>query len=120
MLGDSDIATIVGTRIFPVVLPQGETRASIVYTRISGQGDHHMRGPSGLSQTRFQIDAWAQKADDAAFLANLVKLRVDGFSGTFDGGAIQGAFFDTERDDYDSEVKMHRVSRDYLVWQSVY
>lgn len=125
LLGESAISTAVGgDRIFPVVLKQGEKRASIVYSRISGLGDHHMQGASGLARPRIQIDCWAPKADDAVSLANLVKERIDGFRGSMLWGdnspaeaiVVQGIFFESEREDYDDAAKLYRVSRDYFVW----
>lgn len=117
LLADSAIATAIGgARIFPVRLPQGERGVSIVYSRISGFGDQHMAGPSGLSRPRFQIDAWAANQDDAATLANLIKDRIDGYRGLMDTVPVQGVFFVDEREDYQQDIDMHRMSRDYLIW----
>jgi hypothetical protein len=121
LLGDASIFDAVGgalpvPRIFPVVLPQGVKDPSIVYTRISGQGDHHMQGASGLARPRYQIDAYARKAEDANALADLVKARLDGFRGAMGAVNVQGVFFETERDDYQAESELHRVSRDYFIW----
>ena len=121
LLADAGIAAMVGAeRIYPLVLPQGVTQPSIVYSRITGFGDHHMQGASGLTRPRLQIDAWAAAADDATDLADLVKARLDGFSGALTAGAetveVQGVFFDSEREDYEKDLKLYRISRDYLVW----
>jgi hypothetical protein len=117
LLADSGIsAAIGGQRIFPVTLPQGENRPSVVYTRISGVGDHHMQGASGLARPRYQIDAYAQLADDANALADLVKARLDGYRGPMGAVTVQGAFFETERDDYQPDAKLYRASRDYFIW----
>lgn len=125
LLAYSAISTLVGAlRIYPVKLPQGQVLDSIVYSRISGMGDHHMQGPSGLARVRIQIDCWSQSANAATVLANLVKERIDGFKGSMEwdesspGNAIvvQGIFFDSEREDLDQEVELYRMSRDYLVW----
>jgi Protein of unknown function (DUF3168) len=116
LLADAAIfAAVGGARIFPSILPQGEQRPSLVSTRISDVGDHHMQGPSGLARPRYQIDAYAQNADDADELARLVKDRLDGFSGLMGAVRVQGAFFDSLRDSYESEAQLHRVSADYLV-----
>ena len=108
-----------GSRIFPIKIPQGVNAASIVYTRISGAGIYHMGGPSGLAMPRYQIDAWAPKVDDATTLANLIKIRIDGFQGVMGSGLaavkVQGVFLLDEREDYDDTVKLHRVSRDYAI-----
>ncbi|MPZ58440.1 MAG: DUF3168 domain-containing protein [Rhizobiales bacterium] len=121
LLADSAVAAAVGgTRIYPVVLPQGQVLPSVVFARISGLGDHHMQGASGLTRPRMQIDAWARTADEASTLADLVKFRLDGDRSPMGAGAaqvqVQGVFFDSERDDYDSESKLFRVSRDYFIW----
>ena len=134
VLGAPAIATLVDSgvsaspryRMFPVKLPQGETRASIVYSRISGLGDNHSQGPSGLSRPRMQIDCWSLSMDSAVSLANLIKDRIDGFRGDMLWGdnsppeaiVIQGIFFEAEREDYDDATKLYRMSRDYLIWQA--
>jgi hypothetical protein len=74
-----------------------------------------MEGPSGLTRPRFQIDAWAATPDEANTLADLVKFYLDGFSGSMDTVVVQGAFFETERDDYQADIDMYRVSRDYII-----
>jgi uncharacterized protein DUF3168 len=116
LLADAALAAVVGARIHPVVLPQGESRPSIVLTEISGMGDHHAQGPSGLARNRYQIDGYAQTADGADSIARLVQARLDGFKGMMGAVKIQGALFDTWRDDYDSEAELFRVSSDYVIW----
>ena len=124
LLADPQIAAMVGgQRIFPLRLPQGIREPSIVYARITGLGDHHMQGASGLTRPRYQVDAWAKSADDATRLADLIKARLDGYRGSMTAPGsppevvtVQGAFFETERESYDGDVEMYRVSRDYLIW----
>jgi len=124
LLADNSIAAIVGTRIYPVKLPQGTTLTSVVYTRISGLSGVTSSGRERLSRPRIQIDCWSQQVDDAATLADLVKERIDGLRGAIQwddnspGNAVtvQGVFMDMEREDYDDAAKLHRVSRDYIVW----
>lgn len=119
LLADSGVAAVVATRIYPIKIPQGVNQSSIVYSRISGRGDYHMGGPSGLAMPHYQIDAWAPKADDATALANLIKDRIDGFRGVMGTGpaavTVQGVFLIDEREDYDDTVKLHRMSRDYAI-----
>lgn len=125
LLADSDVSAAVGgNRIYPAILPQGIVDPSIVYNRISGLGDQHSEGPSGLSRPRMQIDCWARTAADAASLANLVKDALDGYRGPVQWDddspgntiTIQGVFYDSERDIYDADAKLFGVSRDYFIW----
>lgn len=124
LLADAALSALVVTRVFPVKLPQGQLNPSVVYSRISGVGDHHMRGPSGLARPRIQIDCWAVSADLSSQLARLVKNRIDGFRGEMEFGSnspkdsltVLGVFFDSERDFYDDGNEMYRVSQDYFIW----
>jgi len=123
LAADASIAAAVTeggiSRIYPIVMPQGVSKPSIVYARISGEGDYTMRGPSGYARPRYQIDAWAPTAEAAASLANFVKDALDGFTGGIGSGAnavfVQGVFCAGEREDYDGTGKLFRVSRDYLI-----
>jgi len=118
LLADAGIAAIVGTRVYPIKIPQGVKVASIVYFRVSGPGDYSMDGPSGLARHRLQLDSWAPTADAATALANLVKDRIDGYSGVMgSGGAavnVQGVFQTDLREDYDDDVELHRCGRDFM------
>lgn len=133
LLDDATIAALVDSgataspryRLFPLRMPEGEYRTSIVYSRISGQGDHHMEGASGLNRTRVQIDCWAQTADAADLLARLVKERIDGYRGSMLWGedspaeaiVVQGIFYESEREDWEKgPPDRFRSSKDYLVW----
>ena len=125
LLADSAVSAAVGgARIYPLQLPQDVTQPSIVYQRVSGQGSHHMQGPSSLTRPRLQIDCWADNPDDAAALADLVKVRLDGFRGTIPYGSdspqatvnVQGVFFEDERDLFDAATTLYRTSRDYFFW----
>lgn len=122
LLEDSTIATLVGTRIYPKVLPQGRRDTSLVYNRISMVGDHHMQGASGLVSVRMQLDAWAETADQAYELAAAVKYRIDGYRGPMSSVEsppqvvdVQGVFFQTARDDVDADRHLFRESWDYML-----
>src|ERR1044072_9333300 len=81
LLGSAPIAAMVAARVYPIKLPQGTTGASIVYTRVSGQGDYHLHALSRFASHRFQIDAWSPTADGATSLADLIRDRIDGYRG---------------------------------------
>lgn len=124
LLADGDVTSAVGIRVFPVRLPQGITQPSVVYNRISGNSDYHSQGSSGLVVTRMQIDAWAKTTDEAARVADIVKDRIDGLRGEVSFGSespqesieVRGVFHESEREDYDAEANMYRMSRDFTVW----
>lgn len=127
LYGDSTISTLVGggvtkanggRRIDPIRVRQGITAASLVYNTISGIGDHHNEGPSGLGTERIQIAAWAATPDEAQALARAVKNRLDGYRGAMGSGAdevaVEGVFFDTWRDQEDQTAKLFGKTADYI------
>jgi len=118
LLADPAIAAAVGDRVYPLKMPQGVDAPSIVYQRISGQGDYHMQGASGLNRPRIQVGAWAQSIDTAAANALLVKNRLSGYQGNMGSGAIlvyvQAVFFDSERDFFDEQANLAGTVGDYI------
>lgn len=128
LLSDAAILAAVTTsgvsRIFPGILPQGETRPSVVQNLITEGSGYHMRGDDGLIQVRVQVDCWALTQDLAVNLANLVFDRLTGFSGSVVFGSdspqqeivVRGVFHDQGRDDYDPVPKLFDRRRDYLIW----
>jgi len=129
LLGSPEIASMVGgERVFPIRLPQGVKKNSIVFSRATGSGDHHLQGVSGLSRPRFQIDSWSQTESESTVLANYVKARLDGFRGHMEYGSnsprdfidVLGVFYSDEREDFDADSQLFRMSRDYFVWYRDY
>lgn len=117
LLADDAISSAVGAaRIYPVKLPQGETRTSVVVAEISNAGDHHMQGASGLTRPRIQFDVYAQSIDAARSLARLIKEYIDGYSGAMGSVQVQGCFFDNQREGWENESTFYRVSGDFLIW----
>jgi hypothetical protein len=119
LLADSAIVAVVVDRIYALKIPQGGVPPSIVVTRVSGPGDYHLAGPSGLISARIQVDAWGVTADAATTLANLVKDRLDGYRGTMGTGGniitVHGVFVADLREDYDDDAELYRSGRDYFV-----
>lgn len=123
LAADASIAAAVTEgsikHVYPIALPPGVKKPAIVYTKVSGEGDYTMAGPSGYARPRYQIDAWAPSIPAAASLANFIKDALDGFTGAMGSGVnsffVQGIFLAGEREDYDDKVEMYRVSRDYFI-----
>ncbi|MFA5546647.1 MAG: DUF3168 domain-containing protein [Sphaerochaetaceae bacterium] len=115
LVNDATVKAIT-TRCYPVTLPQSPTYPLILYTKISGDRDHVLQGASGMAHPRFQIDAWAETYTAAKTLADAIREALDGYRGTASGTRIGSCLIDSERDIYESEIKIYRVSQDYLVW----
>ena len=126
LLADGTISGLVGTRIFPLKLPQAPTFPAITYQMISGGRSHTYGGAVGLASPRFQFDCWGATYLQAEALAEALRIRLDGFSGAMGASpstVVQGVFFQDERDLYEdgadlgtgSGAGVYRRSIDYFI-----
>lgn len=77
LLADVDIATLVGTRVYPMIAPQGETRDRLVITPISDVRQTQLSGPASLAWPRYQVTAWSTTFNGAETLGAFVRQRLD-------------------------------------------
>lgn len=130
ILADPAITAIIGTRFYPIKAPQAAIYPLVTMRRIVEPRGPHLRGPSGLAAPRYQLDAWAKETDSAAFsnalrLAELIRLRIDGFSGVLTDASetpdarFQVAIrFDDARDLFEPDPAgggYYRQSTDYVI-----
>lgn len=118
LLADSTISNLIGTRMYPVVLPQSPTYPAVSYSTISAQRGHNMQAPDGLAAQRIQVDAWALTYAQARSLSDAIRNRIDSFRGSMGSTKVQGIFFDTERhlNEQDGSTVFYRIETDYIAW----
>jgi hypothetical protein len=117
------VFVLVGTRVYPIVLPQSPTYPSIRYQRISTVRAPYRvlsTGRAGYAKPRFQIDSYALTPATAQAVADAVMARLDGFAAPV-ANVIIGSIA-TEDEDADIEVgvgpggaPVYRHRKDYLV-----
>ena len=128
---DAAVSALVGSRIRPLTLQQGETLPALVYQKISDVPDYAMGGQTGLAAARIQIASWTdgQMNDgssgysQAKRLAEAVRLCLSGWRGTVAVGAdsveVDWVELDNQTDLYDPEagrgLPMYAVISDYMV-----
>lgn len=120
--GDTDLAALLTTapqavRIYPVKLPQAPVLPCLTFQRISTVRDRDHDGPSGVTQVRFQLDAWAEDPTGAQQIANAVRVILDGYQGPAGGNGeyVHNAWSESEEEIYEDEPKLYRVSQDFFV-----
>jgi Protein of unknown function (DUF3168) len=84
---DSAVAAIVGTRVYPDLLPQGVTYPAIRTQRISTPRSPYraLDGVAGYASPRMQIDCCALSRSSAITLAQAVYAAVEGYHDTVNG-----------------------------------
>jgi hypothetical protein len=100
---DADVGAIIGSRIYPNIIPQDADLPALAYQVISRPGLMAHDGPPGYAWPRVQITAQADDFDQVVDLINKVRIAFDGFSGLMGGAGgvqIEGAFVKDVRDDH--------------------
>lgn len=75
------VSALVGTRIYPLRLPQTVTFPAVVYQRISTSYIHMHATAGALPQCRMQITCWGETIEAARALGVVVRQALDGVHG---------------------------------------
>jgi len=84
-------SALVGTRIYPDILPQGVTYPAITYFRVSTVRIDNLDSFSGSARVRYQFDCWHTNPTTARAVRKQIRLAMDGFNGTFASCIVSGA-----------------------------
>jgi hypothetical protein len=101
--------------------PEGQALPYTIFQRIDGERWASLTGPSGLAQSRFQVDHYAVQPEDAVTGAERIRQKLDGYSGTIGGVRIGGVSKIIDLPDQDDTQAVtatgqipFRASKDYL------
>ncbi len=94
----NELSALIGTRLYPMVIPQDAAQPAIAYQVISGVPERSHTGFSTLTTTRFQFTCQAETYSAAKALSKAVRHCWDGFRGSIGSRWIGGAFVENELD----------------------
>lgn len=124
LLNATSLDASVGNRWYPQWAPEDDTLPYGCVSTITRTREHNMDGPSGLVKCRIQVDVFAQTQRAADQIGDLVRLVLDGYTGTVTAGAesiyldavlLDNDLEDVEREDEPSEDRVARVTLDFFV-----
>lgn len=130
VLADGTVSTLLGTRLYPDMLPQKVTYPAGVIQSIDVIRPPSLRTVAGLARTRIQIDVYAQPVPPkgsrviADECGTAIRRRLDGFNGLLDdsssspGTAVRAwVMFDVEMSQAEADIGggLSRHSADYFV-----
>ena len=114
----STITALTGTRIYPMIRPQGAALPCIVYEITSDRPSNTAGGTSGTWEMSIALDCIATTYSGAKALGDLVASTMNGFADSAgciwhmtnqsdQVGALSGG---------EEEPEFYTVSQDYTVW----
>lgn len=95
----SAVSAIIGTRIFPVKIPQDAATPAIVYRRLSTQRTYSNAGQNPLATPTLEARAVATTYPVAKDLADKMRLAASGFHGADGAYNVRRCFLTNEYDD---------------------
>lgn len=99
LLGGAAVASLVGTRMYPLVVPQAVDLPAIAYYRVSSFPIMAHDGAVGLTQARLQLTLVGRGYTEAKELADAVRARLNGFRGVSEGVTLDAVTLTDEADE---------------------
>jgi len=112
---------LVGTRIYPMLLPQQATFPAVTYTRLATPRLHEFEA-SLLPHPTFQFDCWAIDTaaqsgyEIAKDVATQVVTALDIYRGAMGAYTVEASIVQSERDGYDADTGIRHVMVDVEIW----
>jgi len=114
------LSALIGTRIYPLVLPQNPTLPAITYQKISRVGERAMSSPTPrVARARFQISCWGTSYASVKDVAEQVKAALQDYSGLMGGsGGVQVLDVNVanEQDIYEPDTGIYHLSVDVMIY----
>jgi hypothetical protein len=101
-----DVAAIIGTRFYAVVIPQEPPYPVIVHQRMAGPRERAADGPTSSVESTYALTCWAKSYAEATTLARVLRKALDGTRGPLGDVSIGWATAEEGQDLYEETLKL--------------
>lgn len=111
--------------VFEIKAPQAQSAPFVVYRRGIDTPWNHLKGPSGVIETRYHVDVYATTTNEADTIADNIQDTIDAFAGNvYYGTNSPQDFVEIQNIRYEAgfsvldqtqEPFLYRVSKEYVV-----
>lgn len=110
--GDAGLSALVGTRIYPVRVPQSPAYPLVSYMRVSNSHVNSLSGSSGLDNSRYQFDVYSDTYASANSVADAI-IAAMATATTYKSILLSRIDLD-----HDLDVDKYRITIDFSVWHN--
>lgn len=110
------IAALVGTRIYPLLIPLDATLPAAAYQRISGPFEAAHDGPTGLVRARIQITCVGATYAAARAVAAAIVTAMLGYRGAMGDYTVSVPVIENVRDDRADTLSACVSRLDAIIW----
>lgn len=101
LTSQTSVSSLIGSRVYPLVAPQGTPLPLIVYQRTAVERPQSLTGNVGNPVVTLQLTTYGTSYTSVKQIARAVRLTIDGWTGTTAGVTIQRTTLQTEADGVD-------------------
>jgi hypothetical protein len=80
---DPGVSALAGGRVFPLFVPESESRPSLCYQLVEDVTERQLDGANGVSRAVFELASVTRTLADGEALAEAVRLAIDGLTANF-------------------------------------
>jgi hypothetical protein len=108
------LTALVGTKIYPLTVPQDIELPYVSYFIVSDVPEHAMGTDAEIETVRLQVSCWADTYD----VAKAIEVQVRAALSRYRSGNIKDIFFENSLDLYDGEEGVYHVPCDFIIFYS--
>lgn len=119
--GDAGVAALVGTRVFPLVIPQRSSQTvlrhpCLVYARLDVRRQQKFCETDGLVRSNFQLDCYATTYAESGNVAAATRSALIDFRGMMGAVRVRAVFLDSQSDFVEPDPGLYRVVQRFIIW----
>ena len=114
--GTAGVSALVGTRVYPKVMPQQPTMPALVYQMIDNNRTQVHRGQTTGAKARVQVTCWGSTTASCEAVSEQVRLAMIGAVGSVASVTIDGVVCEQETEGYEPDTQRHFIAMDFFVW----
>tara|TARA_Y100000310_G_scaffold239557_1_gene243183 strand:- start:1870 stop:2286 length:417 start_codon:yes stop_codon:yes gene_type:complete len=114
------ISAVVGSRVYPNLLPNGTTYPALMYRPISSNRDQTHNAETGsFVKSRWEFNCYGASYTEATTLARAVRAELESYQGDLGANgktyAVDNIEIDGPRASYDQDVGTHKLQIDAMI-----
>ena len=116
LTGYAGLSALIGTRLYPEVLPEGVTLPAVTYQIVSLADTADAAGGDNLMDTnRVQLTSYAATKAAAANVDRQIRAAINGYRGSMGTVVIEGCWRVNQIANYDPLPQLRQVISDYEI-----
>jgi hypothetical protein len=100
LVGNTAVATLVGTRVFPVIAPATATLPFVVWRRTGIQREQTLGNPMGMPRVTLEYQIYGVTYDQTREVADAMRGVLDGYGGQSENTVVDQVSLENESDDF--------------------